>query len=191
MSRFFIYLFSIFVVALLVPCYSQTSPFVLQVLAQLPLSNFEPSISGASNSTSTTTSGSNAPVLSIHTTDEIHGSSKNILIQEEPVIRKAILSNINDILFMAKGSVKNNITVNVNAKIINQLAGNRISTTQGVDFTKKLVATELSNAINTVAGSKNTTSGLTSVVVIEDQATCGGIASPTSAACAFMISIHG
>jgi hypothetical protein len=35
----------------------------------------------------------------------------------------------------------------VNAKIINQLANTRIDTTQGTDMTKRLIATELTNAI--------------------------------------------
>ena len=42
---------------------------------------------------------------------------------------------------MAKGNVKDNISVSVNTKIINQLA-NRVSTSQGIDFTKALVVTE-------------------------------------------------
>jgi hypothetical protein len=50
---------------------------------------------------------------------------------------------------MAEGSVKDNISVSVKAKIINQLA-DRVSTTQGIDFTKELVATELVNAIDTI-----------------------------------------
>jgi hypothetical protein len=40
------------------------------------------------------------------------------------------------------------LPVNVNAKIINQLANGRVDTTQGIDMTKRLTATELINAIN-------------------------------------------
>jgi hypothetical protein len=40
------------------------------------------------------------------------------------------------------------IPVNANARIINQLNNNRVDTTQGIDMTKKLIATELVNAIN-------------------------------------------
>jgi hypothetical protein len=65
-----------------------------------------------------------------------------------PSIRKAILSNIDNAIFIAKGSVKTAIPVNVNAKIINQLANGRADTTQGIDMTKRLTATELINAIN-------------------------------------------
>lgn len=61
---------------------------------------------------------------------------------------------------MAKGSVKDNISVSVNTKIINQLA-NRVSTTQGIDFTKALVATELVNAINTIKTNGNTAANMT------------------------------
>jgi len=59
---------------------------------------------------------------------------------------------------MAKGSVKNNIPVVVNAKIINQLANNRIDTTQGVNMTKSLAETELANAIRTIIPTSNITS---------------------------------
>jgi hypothetical protein len=54
-----------------------------------------------------------------------------------------------DAIFIAKGSVKSAIPINVNAKIINQLAISRVDTTQGIDMTKRLIATELINAINT------------------------------------------
>jgi glutamate mutase epsilon subunit len=118
-----------------------------------------------------------------------------MLIQEEPVLKKVIIGNINDALFIAKGSTKNNISVAVNAKIINQLANNRISTTQGLDFTKKLVATELANVINKVVGNNNTSNaahtGSILQVVVDNQATCSGIASPTNAACTLLVNIHG
>ena len=79
----------------------------------------------------------------------------------EPVIRKAILSNINNALFLAKGSecsVNSSIPVSVSAKIINQLGNNRVDTTQGIDMTKKLVATEVLNAINSITTKSNTAS---------------------------------
>jgi len=67
-----------------------------------------------------------------------------------PVIRKAIASSIVNAIFMAKGSVQSTIPVNVNAKIINQLADGRVDTTQGIDMTNRLIATELINAINLI-----------------------------------------
>jgi hypothetical protein len=70
-------------------------------------------------------------------------------------IRKAILSNIDNAIFLAKGSVRSAIPVNVDAKIINQLANSRIDTTQGIDMTKRLIATELTNAINSTAANNN------------------------------------
>jgi hypothetical protein len=94
-----------------------------------------------------TTSNNNA-MITILTTNSIQGNNF-VIKQEEPVIRKAILSNIDNALFIAKGSVKSAIPVNMNAKIINQLANGRVDTTQGIDMTKRLTATELINAINT------------------------------------------
>jgi hypothetical protein len=44
--------------------------------------------------------------MTIHTTNSIQGSKFNVLKQEEPGIRKAILSNVDDAIFLVKGSVK-------------------------------------------------------------------------------------
>ena len=121
--------------------------------------------------------------ISIHTVNTIQGSNSSILIQEEPIIRKVIISNINNAILMAEGIVKGNISVSVNTKIINQLA-NRVSTTQGIDFTKELVATELVDAINAIKTNGNI------AIVLDNQAICTGIPPPTNAACAFTITIH-
>jgi len=48
----------------------------------------------------------NNATMTIHTTNSIHGSNSNVLKQEEPVIRKAILSNINNAVFIAKVALK-------------------------------------------------------------------------------------
>jgi hypothetical protein len=126
-------------------------------------------------------SNSNTSTISIHTVNTIQASNSSILAQEEPIIRKIIASNINNAILMAEGSVKDNISVSVNTKVINQLA-NRVSTTQGIDFTKELVATELAAAINTIK---------TNTIVVDNQAVCTGIYTPNNRVCAFTISIHG
>jgi hypothetical protein len=126
-------------------------------------------------------------VLIPHPTNSIQGNSNN-LIRLLPVIRKAILSNIDNAVFMAKGSVKSTIPVNLNARITNQLA-DRIDTTQGIDMTKRLIATELINAINATA----TTFHLLQQpikVAVDNQAVCSGIASAGKAACSLIINIH-
>jgi hypothetical protein len=125
----------------------------------------------------------NNATISIHTVNTILGSKNNVLIQEEPILRKLIVANINNAVLMAEGSVKDNIPVSVNTKIINQLA-NRVSTTQGIDFTKELVATELVNAINAIKTNGNTP------LVVDNLATCTGISPPTNPACAFTINIR-
>jgi hypothetical protein len=132
------------------------------------------------NISSIAPSNSNTSTISIHTVNTIQASNNSILAQEEPIIRKVIASNINNAILMAEGSVKDNISVSVNTKVINQLA-NRVSTTQGIDFTKELVATELVAAINTIK---------TNTIVVDNQAVCTGIYTPTNRACAFTISIH-
>jgi hypothetical protein len=127
--------------------------------------------------------------MTIHTTNAIQG---NAIKQEEPIIRKAILNNINNAIFVARGSVKSPIPVNVNAKIISQLNNDRVDTTQGIDMTKKLIATELTNAINaTIPNLLSHFVHQQARVVVDNQAICSGIASPTKAACSFTINIHG
>ena len=130
--------------------------------------------------------------MTIHTTNSIQGNNLNVIKREEPVIRKAILSNINNAIFLAKGSVKSSIPVNVNAKIINQLGNTRVDTTQGIDMTKKLAA-ELINPINTTTTNNSAGSHIVqqpAKVVVDNQAICSGIASPTKTACSFTINIH-
>ena len=70
----------------------------------------------------TTIGTNNNATITIHTTNSIQGSNFNVLKQEEPVIRKAILSNVDNAIFIAKGSVRSAIPVNVNAKITNKLS---------------------------------------------------------------------
>ena len=145
-----------------------------------------PSITSHVNVSSTSHSmrdATNNATISIHTVNTILGSNNNVLIQEEPILRKLIVANINNAVLMAEGSVKDNIPVNVNTKIINQLA-NRVSTTQGIDFTKELVVTELLNAINAIKTKGNTP------LVVDNLATCTGISPPTNPACGFTINIR-
>jgi hypothetical protein len=128
--------------------------------------------------------------ISIHTVNAIQGSNSNILVQEEPGIRKAILSDVDNAIFIAKGSVKSVIPVNVNAKIINQLTNSGVDTTQGIDMTKKIIAIELTNAINTIA--PNFASHVVHQpirVVVDNQAICNSITSP-KASCIFTINLH-
>jgi hypothetical protein len=151
----------------------------------------QPLIHGAK--TNSITSPLRNATISIHTTTTIQANNFNVLRQEKALVRKAVLSNIDDAIFMAKGSVKNTIPVIVNAKIINQLASNRTDTTQGVNITKSLAATELANAISAISPTSNITSQNAqqpAKVVVDNQAACRGIASPISAACVFTISIH-
>jgi len=88
----------------------------------------------------------------IHTTNSIQGSNFNVLKQVEPIIRKSILSNVDNAIFLVKDSVKSSISVNVNAKIINQITNSGVDTIQGIDM-KKIIAIELTDAINRIAPS--------------------------------------
>jgi hypothetical protein len=130
--------------------------------------------------------------ISIHAINAIQGSNSSILVQEEPGIRKAILGDVDNAIFIAKGSVKSAIPVNVNAKIINQLTNSGVDTTQGIDMTKKIIAIELTNAINTITPNfASHVSHQPIRVVVDNQAICNGIASPTKASCSFTINLHG
>jgi hypothetical protein len=106
-------------------------------------------------------------------------------------MRKAILSNINNAIFVARGNVKSLIPVNANAKIINQLNNNRVDTTQGIDMTRKIIATELTNAINVTTPNLSHFVHQPARVVVDNQAICTSLGSPTNAACSFTINIHG
>ena len=128
--------------------------------------------------------------ISIHTKNIIQANPFNILNKERALVKKSLFSNIDNVILIAKAGVKNTIPVTVNAKIINQLDNNRIDTTQGVNMTKSLIATELANAISTIISTNNITSSQQQArVVVDDQAFCSGISS-SNAACTFTIGIQ-
>ncbi|MFY9794865.1 MAG: hypothetical protein WAJ93_04180 [Candidatus Nitrosopolaris sp.] len=184
-----ILMISILITSLFLALHSQTNIIDSRAFAQLTIPN-EPNNSNNSRISTSTGVSNNGATMTIHTTNLIQGNNLNAI---EPVIRKAILSNINNALFLAKGSMNSSIPVSVTAKIINQLGNNRVDTTQGVDMTKKLVATELFNAINSLTTKSNTASHIvqqSAKIVVGNQAICSGIASPTKLACSFTIGIH-
>jgi hypothetical protein len=192
MTKYLIFTVSVLIVALLfLSVCSQNITFHSKAYAQLPLPNVKSNASRIITSAAATSN--NNAIITIHTTNSIQGNNFNVIKQEESVIRKAILSNIDNAIFIAKGSIRSAIPVNVNAKIINQLANSRIDTTQGTDMTKRLIATELTNAINATATNSNAPSQLLhqpTKIAVDNQAICTGISSTTKAACTFLINIH-
>jgi hypothetical protein len=185
-----IFVISILITGLMLALYSQTNIIDSRAFVQLTIPN-DPNNSNISRVATSVGVSNNGATMTIYTTNLIQGNNLNAI---EPVIKKAILSNINNALFLAKGSVNSSIPVSVSAKIINQLGNNRVDTTQGIDMTKKLVATEVLNAINSITTKSNTASHIvqqSAKIVVGNQAICSGIASPTKLACSFTISIHG
>jgi len=185
-----IFVISILITALIVVLYSQANIINSRAFVQLTIPN-DPNNSNISRLTTSAGVSNNGATMTIYTTNSIQGNNLNAI---EPVIKKAILSNINNILFLAKGSVNSSIPVNVSARIINQLGNNRVDTTQGIDMTKKLVATEVLNAINSITTKSNTASHIvqqSAKIVVGNQAICSGIAAPTKLACSFTINIYG
>jgi len=161
-----------------------------KAFGQLPVHNVK-SDSSRIASSSVANNNNGTQTMTIHTTNSIQGNNFIVIKQEEPVIRKAILTNINNAIFVARGSVKSLVPVNVNAKISSQLNNDPVDTTQGVDMTKKLIATELTNAINaTTPSSASHFVHQPARVVVDNEAICSGIASPTRAACSFIVNIH-
>src|SRR5215831_8003741 len=190
MTKYLIFTMSIFTIALLLVLSSQDITFHSKAYAQLPISDVKSNASRIITSAAATNN--NNGIITIHTTNSIQGNNFIIIKQEEPVIRKAILSNVDNAIFIAKGSVRSAIPVNVNAKIINQLANSRMDTTQGTDMTKRLIATELTNAINSTAANSNVPSQSLHQpvkIAVDNQAICTGISS-TEAACSFLIGVH-
>lgn len=166
----------------------------MSVFGQLPsaiLPSNKSTITVSSSNPSLAVSNSFGAV-SIHTINVIQVSSMNLLKAQGAMIKRAVAAAISNAVLIAKGSVRSSIPVSVNAKMINRL-DNRVSITQGIDFTKQLVATELVNAINTIIANSNTTAIAhaepISQVVVDNQAICTGIGSSTKAACDFRI-IH-
>jgi hypothetical protein len=191
-------------IALLLLVLSFSGNDVLQsVFGQLPpaiLPPIKPTITASSSNPSLAVSNSSSTVT-IHTTYVIQGSSINLLKAQEAMIKRAVAAAISNAVLITKGSVTSNIPVSVNAKIINQVDNNRVSTAQGINFTRAVVALELANAINTkmtnistAAEAANATTAITELqlprVVVDNQAICSGITSPTKAACYFTIIIH-
>ena len=184
-----ILMITILITGIMLALYSQTNIIDSRAFAQPTIPN-EPNNSNNSRTTTSAGVSNNGATMTIYTTNLIQGNNLNAI---EPVIRKAIISNINNALFLAKGSVNSSIPVSVSAKIINQLGNNRVDTTQGIDMTKKLVATEVLNAINSVTTKSNTASHIieqSAKIVVGNQAICSGVASPTKLACSFTINIH-
>jgi hypothetical protein len=187
MTTYLIFTISALTIILLLALCPQNITIELKASAQLPVTSVESNTSRLANPSSAITTNNNA-IITIHTTNSIQGNNLNVIKQQVPGIRKAILSNIDNAIFIAKGSVKSVIPVNVNAKII---ANGRVDTTQGIDMTKRLTATELINAINATAPSfASHFVNQPARVILDNQAICSGIASPTKAACAFTIDIH-
>ena len=180
MTKYLIFTISALIIVLLLALCPQNITIDSKAFARLLIPNVKSNTSRLANPSSAVTSNSNA-IITIHTTNSIQTNNFNVIKQEEPVIRKAILSNIDNAIFIAKGGVKTAIPVNVNAKVINQLDNSRVDTTQGIDMTKRLTATELINAINTTT---------TNSIAVDNQAICTGIASVNKGACSFTINIH-
>ena len=194
MTKYLIFTIFVLIIALSLALCPQNITIDSKAFAQLPISDLKRSVSNITTTSSSATSNSNNATITIHTTNSIQGNNF-VIKREEPGIRKAILSNIDNAIFIAKDSVKSAIPVNVNAKIINQLANGRVDTTQGIDMTKRLIATELINAINTTTTNSNAFHFVqqptkVAVIAADNQAICTDIASPSKAACSFVIKIH-
>jgi hypothetical protein len=77
----------------------------------------------------------------------------------------------------------------VSTIIINQLTNSGVVTTQGIDMTKKIIAIELTDAINTIAPNFASHVVHQPIVVVDNHVICNGIASPTKASCSFTIKL--
>jgi hypothetical protein len=172
---------------------TKTNLLFPQTFGQLPIPSVKPNPSDKPNSTTAASLSNQTSSISIHTLNTIQANNFNIIKQEEAAVKKAVLSDIDHVIFIAKGGAKSTIPVSVDARIINQMANSRTDTTQGVNMTKSLVATELANAINAIIANSKLASQngqQPTKVIVDNQATCSGIATPTTAACAFIIIIH-
>jgi len=128
-----------------------TSIIVRSVSAQLP-----PGMLNSNLPTSTATI--NVNTLTINTTNVIQGSNITLLKSQEPMIKRAVAAAIGNTVLITKGSITSHTPVSVNAKVINQLDNDRASTTtQGINFTKSVVALAVANAIEKLTRNSNMT----------------------------------
>jgi hypothetical protein len=105
------------------------------VSGQLLTSSDKTNSSRTPGVTSTTTPhANNNGTITIHTINTIQTNGLN-LTTEEAAVKRTILGNIDNAIFITKGSAKSTIPVSVNARIVNQLANNRTTTTQGSAIT--------------------------------------------------------
>ncbi len=129
---------SVLVVAVLVlRVHMQTNMLISQSFAQLPIPSVKLNHTDKLNSTNTASMSNHTSSISIHTLNTIQANNFNIIKLEEAGVRKAVLGDIDHVIFIAKGGAKNTFPVNVDARIINQVAKSRTDTTQGVNMTKK------------------------------------------------------
>lgn len=168
-----------------------TNSILSLVSGQLLNSSDKTNSSRTPGVTSNTPHGNNNGTITIHTINTIQTNGLN-LTAEEAAVKRTVLGNIDNAIFVTKGSAKSTTPVSVNARIVNQLANNRTTTTQGVAITKQSLTTELANALNATLPYGDITSKnvqKSGKVAVDTQASCKGIASHTTAACAFIISI--
>lgn len=171
----------------------QTNMLISQSFAQLPIPSVKPNHIDKLNSTNTASMSNHTSSITIHPLNTIQANNFNIVKLEEAGIRKAVLSDIDHVIFIAKVGAKNTFPVNVDTRIINQVANSRTDTTQGVNMTKSLVTTELANSIDTIIATSKLASQngqQPTKVIVDNQATSSGIASPTTASCAIIIIIN-
>ena len=94
MTKYLIFTISVLIIALSLALCPLKITIDSKAYAQLPV----PSVK---SNTSAAISNNNA-IITIHTTNSIQGNNFNVIKQEQPVIRKAILSNIDNAIFIAK-----------------------------------------------------------------------------------------
>src|SRR5215472_1983179 len=96
MTKYLIFTTSTLIIILLLALCPQNITIESKASAQLPVPDVKSNTSRLANPSSAVTTNNNA-IITIHTTNTIQGNSLNAINQQVSGIRKAILSNIDNI----------------------------------------------------------------------------------------------
>ncbi|MGC2572654.1 MAG: hypothetical protein WA364_14170 [Candidatus Nitrosopolaris sp.] len=97
MTKYPISMIPVFIIVLLLALCTQNITIGSKAFAQLPVPNV--------NSNTSSVATNNNVTMTIHTTNSIRGHNFNAIKQVEPVIRRAILSNINNAVLLHKSFI--------------------------------------------------------------------------------------
>src|SRR5215467_15350226 len=105
MTKYLTFTISTLIIILLLALCPQNITIESKASAHIPVPNVKSNTSRLANPSSAVTTNNNA-VITIHTTNSIQGNNLDAIKQQVSGIRKVVLSNIDNAIFIARGSAK-------------------------------------------------------------------------------------